>query len=101
MSMLNTIKQKLQYIKVEPMNSKSGRAVPNQYVIRTPHGDVFQSYDSIICIRDNNGNTVLDTETWDYSATTNKYRSAFLNEPTSMTRKKISAGEYTTENLNA
>lgn len=97
---MQTIRNIIKRISVEPMVSKSGRAVPNQYIIHTPHGEVFQSYSSIICIKDNAGKVMLDKDKWDYSATTNKYRSRFLNEPTSTTRKKISAGIYKVGDLN-
>lgn len=99
--MIDAIKNKLKYMKVTNMVSpRTGKPVANQYIINTPHGDVFQSYDSVICMRDNEGNVVLDEDKWDYSVTTNKYRSEFLNENTAVTRKKISAGIYQAENLN-
>lgn len=97
---MSKLKDIMKYVKVSPMTGRSGKAVPNQYVITTPYGDVFQSYDSVICILDNEGNVVLDAERWDYSVTTNKYRTEFLNESTATTRKKIAAGVYQTENLN-
>lgn len=91
----------MKYIRVRNMESpRTGKPVANQYVITTPHGEIFQSYESIICIKDNDGNITLDEDNWAYSVTTCKYRSEFLGENTQATRKKIEAGLYATANLN-
>lgn len=88
-------------MKVNNMTSpRTGKPVANQYIIRTPDGEYFQSYSSVIAFRANDGTVTLDENTWDYSVTTNKYRSAFLGENTAMTRKKISAGLYQLADLN-
>ncbi len=88
-------------IKVKQMTSpKSGRPVANQCIIYTSKGKYFQSYDSIIALKDNEGNVTLDIYDWNYSRTTSKYRNEFLNEHTAGTRSKIESGEYKLENLN-
>ena len=92
---------RLKYIKVTQMeSSRSGRPVPNQFIVTCPEGQYFQSYNSVIAFVANDGATILDEYKWDYSATTNKYRSQFLGEDTPTTRKKISAGLYQTGELN-
>ena len=88
-------------IKVKNMTSnRSGRPVANQFIIYTSEGKYFQSYDSIIAFKDNEGNVTLDDYTWDYSRTTSKYRNEFLGEYIADTRSKIESGEYKLENLN-
>lgn len=86
---------------VENMTSSSGHAVPNQFVINTSDGIFFQSYKTIICYIDNQGNTYLDENAWDYSTTTGKYRNQFLNEKKRETEKKIKEGVYRLYDLNS
>ena len=88
-------------IKVKNMTSGKGNEVPNQFVITTPEGRYFQSYQSIIAFKPYHGKIQLDGSTWDYSATTSKYRRSFLNgEGINETRAKIESGEYILNNLN-
>jgi hypothetical protein len=88
--------------KVENMVSKSsGNEVANQFVITTPEGRYFQSYDSIIAfVPYNSGKTQLDKRTWDYSMTTSKYRNQFLGETKKETKQKIENGTYILTDLN-
>ena len=83
------------------ISPKSGNPVPNQFAIRTPQGIYFQSYQTVIAFIDLGGNITLDYQSWDYSRTTNKYRSIFLHENTADTRKKIKSGEYALADLNS
>ena len=87
--------------KVENMkSSRSGKAIANQFIITLQNGiKIFQSYDTIICIKAN-GETYLDYECWDYSNTTSRYRKEFLGEDTKTTRNKIDQGKYILEYLN-
>jgi len=87
-------------IKVQQMKSpRSGGSVANQFIIYTSEGRYFQSYDSII-VAIEDGKTMLDENTWNYSRTTSKYRNEFLGETTAETRAKIESGEYELEDLN-
>ena len=87
--------------KVKQMTSeRSGRPVANQFIIYASNGTYFQSYDSVIAFKDNEGNVTLDDYTWDYSRTTGKYRNEFLSEGIVETRAKIKSGEYKLANLN-
>ena len=81
-------------------SSRSGNPVANQFTIITSDGEYFQSYDSVIAFKDNEGNVTLDDYTWDYSRTTSKYRRQFLGEGIADTRAKIESGEYKLANLN-
>ena len=94
-------------MKVENMTNGEGRAIPNQFIITETVNDMsgnaveyFQSYHSIIVKRDcfragvSKRQVWLDTDKWDYSVTTGKYRNLFLGE------KKIKSGEYILTNLN-
>ena len=92
--------------KVENMPSYkgTGETVANQFVItiNTSKGTkrIFQSYDTIIAVRDEDGKITLDENNWDTSTTTARYRNNFLCENTAETRKKIKQGIYTLANLN-
>ncbi len=80
---------------------RGNREVPNQFIITTPEGEYFQSYSTIIAFRAyGEYKIVLDTDSWDYSTTTGKYRNEFLGEGIEETRKKIKSGEYLLANLN-
>lgn len=87
-------------IQVEGMTSSKGNDVPNQYILTTPEGIYFQSYNTIIAFIDNKGQVFLDKNKWDYSKTTGKYRNKFLSENVADTRKKIKSGEYKVISLN-
>lgn len=86
--------------KVSNFIGRSGKAVPNQFKIMTEDGLYFQSYDSVIVWRKNNGSVVLDEKYWNYSQTTGKYRNDFLGETKGETEKKIKSGVYQLANLN-
>ena len=87
-------------VQVQNMRGSSGREVPNQFIIFTEEGVYFQSYNSVIAFKDNQGNVFLDHATWDYSRTTGKYRNIFLRETKAETVKKIESGEYKLRELN-
>lgn len=88
-------------IKVQQMSSpRTGRPIPNQFTIYTNKGVYFQSYDSIIAYKPNEGKIKLDSYYWDYSRTTSKYRNEFLRETTKETKEKIDSKEYILTNLN-
>ena len=93
---MKTIKK----ISVRNMTSKnSGREIPNQFIIQTPDGLYFQSYNTMIAAKVN-GKRYLDKTSWDYSVTTGKYRNQFLNEVKKETERKIVSGEYELVDLN-
>jgi len=81
------------------MISKNGNRIVNQLIIEENGIRYFQSYNSII-IKIENGKVFLDSETWDYSKTTEKYRNLFLGETKKETERKIKDGIYTLTNLN-
>ena len=88
-------------IKVKQLrSSSSGRDIANQFIITDKDRTIFQSYDSIIAIKWNDGDVFLDKTYWDYSRTTGKYRNQFLGEDIKTTRKKIKSGEYRLADLN-
>ena len=87
--------------KVRQMKSvRSGKPVANQFIIYTDEGNYFQSYDSVIAFKGNDGKVTLDNYYWDYSRTTSKYRNQFLGEGVADTRAKIESGEYELADLN-
>ena len=86
-------------MKVYNMESSQGNKVPNQFIIEHKGKEYFQSYNSLIAVKEN-GKITLDEYYWNYSRTTSKYRNEFLNELTDDTRKKIKDGIYKLANLN-
>jgi hypothetical protein len=100
------------------MLSSRGNAVPNQFIIKDCiinmwekdsalpiKGTMFQSYNSNIvfipCYECKGSVKVyLDSQYWDYSVTTGKYRNQFLRETKKETQAKIDAGEYKLIDLN-
>nr|BAR36771.1 hypothetical protein [uncultured Mediterranean phage uvMED] len=88
-------------IKVYPLTSpRSGESVKNQFEIYTPKGRYFQSYKSMIAFVDNSGNIYLDEFYHNYSRTTSKYLTQFLDINTQERAKKIEQKQIHLINLN-
>jgi len=95
-------------MRVYNITNNNGNKVPNQFIITDKSKEIFQSYNSIIAIKEYkkgvNGEydykTTLDEYYWDYSVTTGRYRNQFLGEGINETRKKIKEGTYKLANLN-
>lgn len=87
-------------VSVANLRSSRGNDVPNQFEIETSEGRMFQSYRSIIA-KIEHGKVTLDSYYWNYSRTTSKYLSLFLDSTTIETKKRIKDGTYTLANLNA
>ncbi len=81
-------------IKVRQFHSK------NQFIIENGKDLCFQSYNFIICKKRVGCKTKLDSNYWDYSKTTGKYRNLFLGEDKKTTKRRIDSGEYKLVNLN-
>ena len=84
------------------LSPRSNKPIANQFKIVMQNGlEVFQSYETIICIKDPRNNEIyLDANSWDYSNTTSRYRKLYLNEDTKTTKEKIKKGIYILEDLN-
>lgn len=91
-------------MKVANFNSSNGNPVPNQFLIHDGPTIMFQSYGTMIATKeflaDDTIVTTLDSNSWDYSKTTGKYRNQFLGETKAETLKKIETKEYIMEDLN-
>lgn len=88
-------------MKVSNMYSNNGNQVPNQFIIDNANKTLFQSYKTIVAVKEN-GKVTLDSNALDYSATTLKYLKQFLNtnESKKSLYEKIESGFYQVENLN-
>jgi hypothetical protein len=86
-------------MKVSNIVNNRNNIVANQFIIEDDKATYFQSYRSII-VKIENGQTILDPVYWNYSRTTSKHRSTFLNESTKETQRKIKEGVYILANLN-
>jgi hypothetical protein len=82
------------------MISNKNNKVPNQFIIHDKGNKYFQSYSSMICKIDENGKIFLDSQYWDYSRTTSKYRNEFLKMTTKEIQKSIKNNEIELVNLN-
>lgn len=86
-------------MKVSNITNRNNNIVANQFIIHDDKATYFQSYRSII-VKIEDGKTYLDPVYWNYSRTTSKHRSTFLNESTKETERKIKEGVYILQNLN-
>ena len=57
---------------------RTGKPVANQFVVMTPEGCLFQSYNSRICYYNVDENKLYFGSKWNYSRTTSKYLAQFL-----------------------
>ena len=79
---------------------RTGNPVANQFEIYTPEGKYFQSYRSIIAFVDKFGQIMLDEYYHNYSRTTSKYLTQFLDMNTKERTNAIKNKEITLTNLN-
>ena len=89
-------------MKVRNMKSISGSTIKNQFILEHGQNEYFQSYETIIAMRDKiSGLIYLDAKMWDYSVTTGKYRNQFLGMDKKTTEKAINNKEIILTDLNA
>ena len=88
-------------MKVSNMYSNNGKQVPNQFIIDNGNKTLFQSYKTIVAVKEN-GKVTLDSNALEYSNTTLKYLKQFLNtnESKKSLYEKIESGFYQVEDLN-
>ena len=81
------------------INSR-GNAATNQFVINTTNGQYFQSYETLIAFKPNNGDAPVLTDSWDYSVTTLKHLKLFLGTSASKAQmiKQIESGALILDN---
>tara|TARA_R100000541_G_scaffold56960_1_gene66745 strand:+ start:103 stop:423 length:321 start_codon:yes stop_codon:yes gene_type:complete len=92
--------KKLMNIQVSNLISDSGNNIANQFSITTNKGRYFQSYETMIAFVPYHGLVQLDSNYWNYSRTTSKYRNKFLGLTTDQTKKQIADGTIKLTNLN-
>ena len=91
----------MKYIMVENLEGAK-----NQFLIHTPEGTYFQSYDSLIAFKGfENMNAeeyiYLDINKWNFYKATKKYRNIFLGvKRTADIERKIKGGKYILIDLN-
>jgi len=91
----------MKYVYVENLEGAK-----NQFLIHTPEGLYFQSYDSLIAFKGfENMNAeeyiYLDIHKWDFYNATQKYRNIFLGvKRTADIERKIKGGKYILIDLN-
>lgn len=82
-------------------STRTGNEVANQFVLFFSNATVFQSYRTIIAMRDNTGKLWV-TPDWEASKTTMKYFKEFANTTASAKeiRQRIESGQYKACNAN-
>tara|TARA_Y100000401_G_scaffold15553_1_gene10597 strand:- start:36938 stop:37243 length:306 start_codon:yes stop_codon:yes gene_type:complete len=86
--------------KVHNMTSSNGNKIANQFVIELGiDEEIFQSYKTIIAHK-KGAEITLDSDYWDYSRTTSKYRNSFLDMTTQEIKQGIKSGSIKLEKLN-
>ena len=88
---------------VNNMISNNNNPVPNQFDIMIKGYRFFQSYKTVIAMRDLTGDnckTYLDVNRWDYSVTTSRYRNKWLGMTTKQIKKAIKDGSIILKDLN-
>lgn len=81
-------------MKVKNLEGNSGRAIPNQFVIKDDNKKIFQSYDSVIVEvkwYDDFCKVNIGYD-WDYSRTTSKYFKIFLMDEVEQIKKELRKG---------
>ena len=94
---MKTIKKIKTYSMLSP---RTGNPVANQFEIYTPEGKYFQSYRSIIAFVNKFGAITLDEYYHNYSRTTSKYLTQFLDMNTKERTNAIRTKEIILTNLN-
>ena len=82
------------------ISEKTGRSIPNQYVIEDGKGNIlFQSYQTTIAMIEKRGTIILDYEAENYSRTTSKYLYRFLRENSRLQNGRKSVEQAEKEGL--
>ena len=88
-------------MKVYNMTSyNTGREIANQFIIEHEGKVYFQSYQTIIAMKEA-GKITIDTNAENYSRTTSKYLYQFLNTDRKSLLQAVKDGRIIRENLNA
>lgn len=78
-------------MKVRNLVGNSGRAIPNQFIIKDGNRKVFQSYDStIVEVKWHSDFCEVNVgHDWDHSRTTSKYFKIFLMDEVGLTDEEV------------
>lgn len=87
-------------MKVKNMISdKTGRAISNQFIIEDNSKTYFQSYNTVIAMKEGK-KIIIDDNAENYSRTTSKYLYKFLGMDKKHLLEGVKAGRIIRENLN-
>ena len=81
-------------------SNNTGREIPNQFIIEHEGKVYFQSYRTVIAMKQA-GKITIDTNAENYSRTTSKYLYQFLNTDRKSLLQDVKAGRIVRANLNA
>ena len=71
-----------------------GRPVPNQHIVEFEHGKAFQSYNTLIAVKFDNGK-VYQNDVFDHTPTTRNYTTDFLEHSYKEIKKLCADKVYT------
>ena len=86
-------------MRVENLTNSNGNYVPNQFNIEDKVKSYFQSYETIIAMRDSKG-IVIDSNAWNYSVTTSKYLRKWLGMDKKECMRLVAEKRIRVANLN-
>jgi len=86
-------------LRISNMKGRTGREVPNQFILEFEGITYFISYNKVISMK-RKGEIYLDEHYYDYSRTTSKYRNQFLGMTTKEIKDKIKNEEIKLCKLN-
>ena len=66
--------------KIENFTGTNGKAIANQYIILADDKTIFQSYETLMALIDEQGQVFVNTDKDNYTSTTAKYLKQFLEE---------------------
>jgi hypothetical protein len=82
-------------------SSRSGKPIANQFVVTVDNMEIFQSYKTVIAVRNgNNPEVVLLDYNYSYSPTTSKYLYQFLGFKKDTINKKVQNNSIRIMDLN-
>lgn len=69
-------------MRISNLVNDNGKHEVNQFLVEMVENTYFQSYETIIAVKDNNNGNITLSQDWDYSKTTSKHLYIWLRDYT-------------------
>lgn len=69
-------------MRISNLVNDNGKHAANQFLVEMVEKTYFQSYETIIAVKDNNNGKITLSQDWDYSKTTSKHLYIWLRDYT-------------------